>query len=91
MDSEKRVAGLRGAPPFWWREEHVVTATGTWSIGTTTCYGANQLLLNGTFTGGCGSELKVTQDGNVFTVDSTGVWFDWVNGGWKNLNTTTTP
>jgi hypothetical protein len=70
----------------------LVTALGTWSLGTTTCGSAYKTLLNGSQAGGgCGNELLVANDGNMYAADATGNWWEWVNGGWTNLNTTTTP
>jgi hypothetical protein len=70
----------------------LVTGDGTWSLGTTMCSNAYQTLLNGVQTGGgCGTELLVANDGNMYTKDYGGNWWQWVNGGWTNLNTTTTP
>jgi hypothetical protein len=70
----------------------LVTAAGTWSLGTATCFGANAVLLNGSqAAGGCGKELLVDQGGNVFVADANGNWWEWINGGWTSLNTTTTP
>jgi hypothetical protein len=70
----------------------LVTAAGTWSLGTTTCFGSNAVLLNGSqAAGGCGKELLVDQGGNMFTADANGYWWKWVNGQWTYLNTTTTP
>jgi hypothetical protein len=70
----------------------LMTAAGTWSLGTAMCANAYQTLLNGVQVGGgCGNELLVAKDGNMFTKDYYGNWWQWVNGGWTNLNTTTTP
>jgi hypothetical protein len=70
----------------------LVTAAGTWSLGTAMCGGAYQTLLNSSQAGGgCGDELLVAKDGNMFTKDAGGNWWEWINGGWTNLNTTTTP
>jgi hypothetical protein len=70
----------------------LVTAAGTWSLGTAMCSNAYQTLLNGVQVGGgCGTELLVAHDGNVYTKDYYGNWWQWINGGWTNLYTTTTP
>jgi Collagen triple helix repeat (20 copies) len=70
----------------------LVTAAGTWSLGTTTCFGSNAILLNGSQAGGgCGKKLLVDQDGNMFTADVNNNWWKWNGSGWNNLNTTTTP
>ena len=69
----------------------LVTAAGTWSLGTTTCSGSNAILLNGSQVGGCGTKLLVDQDGNMFTADVSNNWWEWNGSGWNNLNTTTTP
>jgi hypothetical protein len=61
----------------------LITEAGVWSLGTATCYGAYQLLLNGSFTNGCGSELLVANGGNMYTLDATGNWWEWVNGAWQ--------
>jgi hypothetical protein len=69
-----------------------LNAAGTWSLGTTTCFGSNAVLLNGSqAAGGCGKELLVDQGGNIFVADANGYWWEWVNGGWTSLNTMTTP
>jgi hypothetical protein len=70
----------------------LITAAGSWSLGTTQCAGAYAILLNGTQAGGgCGKQLLVDQDGMVFTADATGNWWKWADGGWTNLHTTTKP
>jgi hypothetical protein len=69
----------------------IVTAAGTFSLDTATCFGANSLLLNGKATGGCGKILLVHQDGQVFTADVNGNWWKWNGSGWTNLGTTTQP
>jgi len=69
----------------------LVTAAGTWSLDTTTCFGSNAILLNGSQVGGCGTKLLVDQDGNMFTADVSNNWWEWNGSGWNNLNTTTTP
>jgi hypothetical protein len=70
----------------------LVTAAGTWSLGTAMCAAAYQTLLNGVQAGGgCGNELLVANDGNMYTRDASGHWWEWVKTGWTNLNTTTTP
>jgi hypothetical protein len=35
----------------------LVTAAGTFSLDTATCFGANSLVFNGKATGGCGKDL----------------------------------
>jgi Collagen triple helix repeat (20 copies) len=70
----------------------LVTASGTWSLGATTCFGSNAILLNGSQAGGgCGKKLLVDQDGNMFTADVNNNWWKWNGSGWNSLNTTTTP
>jgi len=66
----------------------LVTAAGTWSLGTTMCYGSYQTLLNGGQAGGgCGRELLVANDGNMYTLDANGTWWESINGGWTPYRT----
>jgi len=68
----------------------LVTADGTWSLGTGTCYNAYQTLLNGSqAAGGCGKELLVANGGNMYAQDYTGYWWLWNNGAWTSYSTTT--
>jgi hypothetical protein len=69
----------------------LVTAAGTFSLDTATCFGSNSILLNGKATGGCGKELLVHQDGQVFTADAGGTWWKWNVSGWISLGTQTAP
>jgi hypothetical protein len=67
----------------------LVTADGTWSLGTTMCYGSYQILLNGIATNGCGTELLIANNGNMYTSDASGYWWGWVNGGWTPYSAAT--
>jgi hypothetical protein len=68
----------------------LVTADGTWSIGTTRCSDPSyQILLNGVPTTGCGTELLVANNGNIYTADAGGYWWEWVNGGWTPYSAAT--
>jgi hypothetical protein len=69
----------------------LTTAAGTWAIGTATCFGASTLLLNGVATGGCGTLLLVAHDGNVYTKDGGGIWWQWNGKSWTSLNSTASP
>jgi hypothetical protein len=68
----------------------LVTEAGVWSLGTAMCYNAYQILLNGgPAGGGCGRELLVANGGNMYTLDASGVWWEWVNGQWQPDSTAT--
>jgi hypothetical protein len=67
----------------------LVTADGTWSLGTTMCSGSYQILLNGAATTGCGTELLIANGGNMYTSDANGYWWEWVNGGWTPYSSAT--
>jgi hypothetical protein len=67
----------------------LVTADGTWSLGTNMCGGSYQILLNGTPTTGCGTELLVANDGVMYTADAGGYWWEWVSGGWTPYSAST--
>jgi len=67
----------------------LVTPDGTWTLGTTMCSGSYQILLNGAATIGCGTELLIANNGNMFTSDASGYWWEWVNGGWTPYSSAT--
>ena len=69
----------------------LVTAAGTWTLATATCFGSQQIMLNGAPSGGCGTTLLVANDGQVYTRDSASNWWQWSGSAWSNLHTTTAP
>jgi hypothetical protein len=70
----------------------LTTAAGTWAIGTAACFSAHTLLLNGVATGGCGNQLLVAHDGNVYAKDGvSGNWWQWNGSAWTSLGTPVQP
>jgi len=61
----------------------LVTSAGTWTFGSKTASGGNQILLNGSPAGaGYGVELEVDSGGNMYTKNASGTWYEWKGTSW---------
>jgi hypothetical protein len=64
----------------------LVTSAGTWTLGSKTASGGNQILLNGSPAGtGYGVELEVNNGGKMYTLNKVKIWYVWKGTSWAAL------
>jgi hypothetical protein len=65
----------------------LVTSAGTWSFGSAyDPIGDRYILLNGQPAAGDGVELQVANQGNLYTVNAVGNWYEWMGGSWAAVS-----